>query len=208
MRLRDVAISGKVALAPGVVLCTLIGMALVAIVILGASKDRIRDLSEGAFERYRLAAEANEATAGAHTMLMRTLSVAANESDKKRIEVNLKTFTAALDVTQSALDGLKHHVGANDPAMQQIMASFKLYRESTKQVLDVVADDAATATMLMADAEAGFSSLVTQLRALKSSADAAQATTSRAALDAATRPFGCSWRSSSPPPCCRSSRLC
>ena len=187
MRLRDVAISGKVALAPGVVLCTLIGMALVAIVILGASKDRIRDLSEGAFERYRLAAEANEATAGAHTMLMRTLSVAANESDKKRIEVNLKTFTAALDVTQSALDGLKHHVGANDPAMQQIMASFKLYREATKQVLDVVVDDAATATMLMADAEAGFSSLVTQLRALKSSADAAQATTSRAALDAATR---------------------
>src|ERR1035437_5620377 len=115
MRLRDVAISGKVALAPGVVLCTLIGMALVAIVILGASKDRIRDLSEGAFERYRLAAEANEATAGAHTMLMRTLSVAANESDKKRIEVNLNTVTAALDVTQSALDGLKHHVGATTP---------------------------------------------------------------------------------------------
>ena len=187
MRLRDVAISGKVALAPGVVLCTLIGMALVAIVILGASKDRIRDLSEGAFERYRLAAEANEATAGAHTMLMRTLSVAANESDKKRIEVNLKTVTAALNVTQSALDGLKLHVGANDPAMQQIMASFKLYRESTKQVLDVVVDDAATATMLMADAEASFDKLVTQLRALKNSADAARAETSRAALDAATQ---------------------
>jgi len=46
-RLRDIAISIKVGLAPGFVLCTLIGMALVAIVILGASKDRIRDLSEG-----------------------------------------------------------------------------------------------------------------------------------------------------------------
>jgi methyl-accepting chemotaxis protein len=38
----------------------------------------------------------------------------------------------------------------------------------------------------MADVEAGFNSLVTQLRTLKHDADAAQATTSRAALDAAT----------------------
>ncbi|HEY2136734.1 MAG TPA: HAMP domain-containing methyl-accepting chemotaxis protein [Xanthobacteraceae bacterium] len=186
-RLRDVAISIKVGLAPAFVLCTLIGMALIAIAILGASKERIRDMSEGAFERYRLAAEASEATANTHTMLIRTLSVAANESDKKRIETHVKTVVAASDATQGALQGLERHVGTSDPAMQQIMAAFRLYRDSTKQVLDVVADDAATATMLMADAEASFEKLVTQLRALKSSADAAQAETSRAAIDAATQ---------------------
>jgi methyl-accepting chemotaxis protein len=186
-RLRDIAISTKVALAPGFVVCTLIGMALFAIAILGASKERIRDLSEGAFERFRLAAEANEATASAHAMLIRTLSVAANESDRKRIEANIKTVTAASAATLGVLQGLERHVGTDDPAVRQIMAAFKLYGEAAKQVLDVVADDAATATMLMADAEASFDKLGTQLRALKASADAARAETSRAALDAATQ---------------------
>jgi methyl-accepting chemotaxis protein len=185
-RLADLVISGKVALAPGFVLCALIGMAIAAIFILGASKERIRDLSEGAFERYRLAAEASEATASAHTMLMRTLSVAANESDKKRTEASVERVTTALDTTQGALNSLEHHIGADHSAMQQIISAFKLYREATKQVLDVVVDDPATATFIMSDAEADFSKLVTQLRALKSSADAARSDTSRAARDAAT----------------------
>jgi methyl-accepting chemotaxis protein len=187
LRLRDIAISTKVALAPGFVLCTLIGMALFAIAILGASKERTRDLSEGAFERYRLAAEANEATANAHALLLRTLSVAANESDKKRIEANIKTVTAAAGATLGALQGLERHVGTDDPAVKQIMAAFKLYSEAAKQVLDVVADDSATATMLMADAETSFDKLVAQLSALKRSADTARAATSRAAIDAATQ---------------------
>ena len=187
LRLRDVAISVKVALAPGFVLCTLIGMAIVAIAILGASKERVRDLSEGAFERYRLAAEATEATANAHTMLIRTLSVAANKSDKKRIAASAQSVTVASDTTLSTLQGLERHVEASDPAMQQIMASFKLYRGATKEVLNTVVDDPPTATILMADAEASFEKLVTQLRALKSSADAARAETSRAAINAASQ---------------------
>jgi methyl-accepting chemotaxis protein len=186
-RLHDIPIATKVALAPGFVVCTLIGMALFAIAILGANKERTRDLSEGAFERYRLAAEANEATANAHTMLIRTLSVAANESDKKRIEAKIKTVTAASSSTLSALQGLERHVGTDDPAMRQIVAAFKLYSEAAKQVLDVVADDPATGTMLMADAEASFDKLGTQLSALKRSADAARVETSGAALDAATQ---------------------
>jgi methyl-accepting chemotaxis protein len=186
-RLRDIAISTKIALAPGFVVCTLIGMALFAIAILGASKERTRDLSEGAFERYRLAAEASEATAHAHTTLIRTLSVAANESDKKRIETNIKTVTTASGATLGALQSLERHVGTDDPAMRQIMAAFKAYSEAAKQVLDVVVDDSATATMLMADAEASFDKLETQLSALKRSADAARAETSRAAVDAATQ---------------------
>ena len=186
-RLHDIPISTKVAFAPGFVVCTLIGMALFAIAILGASKERTRDLSEGAFERYRLAAEANEATANAHTMLIRTLSVAANELDKKRIEAKIKTVTAASSATLSALQGLERHVGTDDPAMRQIVAAFKLYSEAAKQVLDVVADDPATGTMLMADAEESFDKLGTQLSALKRSADAARVETSRAALDAATQ---------------------
>jgi methyl-accepting chemotaxis protein len=186
-RLRDIAISTKVAFAPAIVVCTLIGMALFAIAILAASKERTRNLSEGAFEGYRLAAEANEATANAHTKLIRTLSVAANESDKKRIEAQIKTVTAASSATLSALQGLERHVGADDPAMRQIVASFKLYSEAVKQVLDVVADDAGTATMLMADAEASFDKLGTELGALKRSADAARIETSGAALAAATQ---------------------
>jgi methyl-accepting chemotaxis protein len=186
-RLRDIAISTKVAFAPAFVLCTLIGMALFAIAILGASKERTRDLSEGAFERYRLAAEANEATDKAHTQLIRALSVAANESDKKRIVAKVETVTAASRATLGALQGLERHVGADDPAMRQIMAAFKAYGEDVKPVLEVIADDSGTATMLMADAEASFEKLVTQLSALKRSADAARVETSGAALAAATR---------------------
>ncbi len=186
-RLRDIRISTKVALAPGMVVCTLIGMALFAIAILGASKERTRDLSEGAFERYRLAAEANEATTNAHAMLIRTLSVAANESDKKRIQAKINLVTAASAATLNALQALERHVGAGDPAMREIMAAFKLYGEAAKQVLDVVADDPGTGTMLMADAESAFDKLGTQLSALKRSADTERAETSRAALDAATQ---------------------
>jgi methyl-accepting chemotaxis protein len=186
LRLRDIPIATKVAFAPGFVLCTLIGMALFAIAILGAGKERTRDLSEGAFEGYRLAAEANEATANAHTMLIRTLSVAANESDKKRIEAQVGTVTAASGAALIALQALERHAGADAAAMRQIMAGFKLYSDAAKEVLGVVTDDPATATMLMADAEASFGKLVTLLRALKSSADTERAETSRAALDAAT----------------------
>ncbi|HZB92016.1 MAG TPA: HAMP domain-containing methyl-accepting chemotaxis protein [Stellaceae bacterium] len=186
LRLRDLRISAKVGVAPGFVLCTLIGMAIIAIVILGQTKESMRDLSEVAFERYRLAAEASEATANAHTMLIRTLSVAANESDKKRVAADVQSVFAATTTAQSALEGLERHVGAADPAMAQIMTAFNAYKAAAKQVLDVVVDDPATATLLMSDVETGFDKLVTHLHALKSSADRARADTARAALAAAS----------------------
>src|SRR5690349_14731193 len=139
-RLVDLPIALKVFIAPGFVLGALLLMAAVGFVNLGDSKAGIRDLSDVAFERYRLAAEANNAVESAHRALLRTLSVAANENDATRLKAKTGAVAKALEESAAAIDRLERHAAASQSDVQ-LKAALAAYRDATTQVLEAVIVD-------------------------------------------------------------------
>jgi methyl-accepting chemotaxis protein len=186
-RLADLPIGWRVFIAPGFVLAALIAMAVVAVLMLDAGRERIRDLSEGSFERFRLAADASDGVRRMHTLLLRTLSVAANESDAARVKSKADGFAAEAERGAVAIQRLQQHVGSGEESMREVVEAFQLYRKATKEVLDVVVSDPATATLLMSDAEQNFDTLSAKLGAFKAAADRSRAATAQAALDQTAR---------------------
>ena len=170
-RLADLPIGWRVFIAPGFVLAALIAMAVVAVLMLDAGRERIRDLSEGSFERFRLAADASDGVGRMHTLLLRTLSVAANEADAARVKSKADGFAAEAERGAVAIQRLQQHVGSDEKSMREVVEAFRLYRKATKEVLDVVVGDPATATLLMSDAEQNFDTLSAKLGAFKADAD-------------------------------------
>src|SRR5258708_10920267 len=84
-RLSEVPISAKLCIAPALILCIFLGLAGFSYHDLLDSQRRVRDLTEGNFETFRLVSAVDELTAGFHTSLLRSLSLAATESDHARV---------------------------------------------------------------------------------------------------------------------------
>jgi methyl-accepting chemotaxis protein len=185
-RLADVPIAVKIFLAPALVLAALLAVATLALVLLADGKERVRNLSEGAFERFRLAAEAKDGVATAHTQLMRTLSVGSNESDKARLEKSAASVAAALGRAKDNLERLAHDIGTGD-AVTGLEKGFASYRKGAEDVLEVVVADPATATIVMGDAESSFDKLAAELDRLKAEADQVRAAMAQSAVTAAMR---------------------
>ncbi len=94
-RLRDVPISVKVFLAPGVTLCALLLLATVALLELRADTRRVHDLSEGAFETFRFAVAATDAASDVQVRLLDVIVVSATEVDKARVTPRIELVEQA-----------------------------------------------------------------------------------------------------------------
>jgi len=187
MRVADLPIAAKVFLGPVFVFCALIATATVAGLSLQAGRDGVRDLSDRVFERFQLAASAKEATEGLHIGLLRTLSIAANESDKAKLERSVQAVTQAEQKVRASLASLQRQVGANDPTIEKLSKEFDAYEAAAKEVLESVIIDSATATMLMGGAERAYDKLAALLDTFRTEADQLRISTSRETVDAATR---------------------
>jgi methyl-accepting chemotaxis protein len=186
-RLSNVSITAKVFLAPGFILCALLILAAVSFTSLQSGKERVRGLSEGAFETFRLAAEVGDTTLAVHTELLRVITLASIESDLSRLASKIKPVAAASERVAASFDQLARHVGADDPAIVKLRPQIEAYRKAMGEVLGVVTTDSGTSMMLMADAEAAFDKLDAGLDGFKAEADKMRQETAAEAITAATR---------------------
>ena len=156
--------------APALVLLALIVMAIAALGFLQASMNSVHELNDVAFERYRLAADLVDATQNAHRLLLKTLSIAANESDQARLKESVQASFAGDDAIADQLRKVERQFQGED-RVTQIRPVFETYRKAAHDVLDVAQSDPASATLLTFAADRGADDLLSLLKHFKTDAD-------------------------------------
>ena len=166
----DWPIRAKVMIAPAFVLLALLVMAAAALGFLQASTKSVHELNDVAFERYRQASELTDATENAHRLLLKTLSIAATESDKIRLSDSIQASYAAENTIANQLLNVEEQFRGED-RIAQIRPAFEGYRRAAKDVLDVVKSDPASATLLTFAADRAADDLLALLEQFKVNAD-------------------------------------
>jgi methyl-accepting chemotaxis protein len=166
----DWPIRAKVMMAPAFVLLALLVMAAAALGFLQASTKSVHELNDVAFERYRQASELTDATENAHRLLLKTLSIAATESDKIRLSDSIQASYAAENTIANQLLNVEEQFRGED-RVAQIRPAFEDYRRAAKDVLEVVKSDPASATLLTFAADRAADNLLALLEQFKVNAD-------------------------------------
>ena len=167
----DLPIRLKVITAPAIVLLALLAMAIAAVAFLQASSKSFHELNDIAFERYRLTSDLVDATQSAHRLLLKTLSIAANETDQTRLKASVQASFAADGAIADQLLKLEGQFFQGDGLLAQIRPLFETYRSAAKDVLDVAQSDPASATLLTFAADRGADNLLSGLENFKASAN-------------------------------------
>src|SRR5271169_2896610 len=172
--------------APAVVLLALLVMAIAALVFLQANTTSVHELNDIAFERFRLASNLVEATQNAHRLLLKSLSIAANEVDQARLKASVQASFAADDAIAEQLLKLEGQFQSED-LVAQIRPRFEAYRSAAKDVLDVAQSDPASATLLTFAADRGADNLLSLLEKFKADADLLRTQSSNRTINLVTR---------------------
>ena len=172
--------------APAFVLLALLVMAAAALGFLQASMNSVHELNDVAFERYHQASDLVDATQNAHRSLLKTLSIAALESDKIRLRESVQaSFAAENAIADQLLKVEEQFQGENRVA--QIRPAFEGYRKAAKDVLDVAQSDPASATLLTFAADRAADSLLSLLEQFKVDADLIRSQSSSRTVDLVTK---------------------
>jgi methyl-accepting chemotaxis protein len=172
--------------APAFVLLALLVMAAAALGFLQASMNSVHQLNDVAFERYHQASDLVDATQNAHRSLLKTLSIAAMESDKIRLRESVQaSFAAENAIADQLLKVEEQFQGENRVA--QIRPAFEGYRKAAKDVLDVAQSDPASATLLTFAADRAADSLLSLLEQFKVDADLIRSQSSSRTVDLVTK---------------------
>src|SRR5580692_797469 len=120
----------KVAVASVSVMLGLLAMVVAGSIFVQNGTKRIHELNEAAFARYRFAGELIEATQNAHRLLLKVLSVAANEADQARLKESVQAAYAAGDKIDEELRQLEGQFRGENLVVQ-IRPSFEAYRKAS-----------------------------------------------------------------------------
>jgi methyl-accepting chemotaxis protein len=156
--------------APAFVLLALLVMAAAALYFLQASTTSVQELNDVAFERYHQASDLVDATQNAHRLLLKTLSIAAIESDKTRLRESVQASFAAENAIADQLLKVEEQFQGED-RVAQIRPALKGYKNAADDVLDVVKSDPASATLLAFAADRAADNLLSILEKFKIDAD-------------------------------------
>jgi methyl-accepting chemotaxis protein len=178
----DWPIRAKVMTAPALVLVALLIMAAAALVFLQASTKSLHELNDVAFERYHQASDLVDATQNAHRSLLKTLSIAAMESDKNRLTESVHASIAAENAIAGQLLKVEAQFQGED-GVARIRPAFEGYRKAAKDVLDVVQSDPASATLLTFAADRAADNLLSLLEQFKVDADLIRSQSSSRTID-------------------------
>jgi methyl-accepting chemotaxis protein len=182
----DWPIKLKVMAAPAIVLLALLVMAAAAIYFLQASANSVHELNDIAFERYHQASDLVDATQNAHRLLLKTLSIAAMESDRIRLSESVQASFAAEDAIADQLLKVEEQFQGED-RVAQIRPAFEGYRKAAKDVLDVAQSDPASATLLTFAADRAADNLLSLLEQFKVDADLIRSQSSGRTIDLVTK---------------------
>src|SRR6204780_5205153 len=156
--------------APAFVLLALLVMAAAALCFLQASMKSVHELNDVAFERYHQASDLVDATQNVHRLLLKTLSIAAIESDKARLRESVQASFAAEKAITDQLLKLEEQFQGED-RLAQIRPALKGYQNAAEDVLDVAKSDPASATLLAFAADRAADNLLSLLEQFKVDAD-------------------------------------
>jgi methyl-accepting chemotaxis protein len=164
----------------------LLVMAAAAIYFLQASANSVHELNDIAFERYHQASDLVDATQNAHRLLLKTLSIAAMESDRIRLSESVQASFAAEDAIADQLLKVEEQFQGED-RVAQIRPAFEGYRKAAKDVLDVAQSDPASATLLTFAADRAADNLLSLLEQFKVDADLIRSQSSGRTIDLVTK---------------------
>lgn len=185
--LDNVPVSVKVFLAPGLTLCALLLLAAVAFLQLQEATRRVHDLSEGAFETFRLTAAAKGAASDVQVRLLDAILVSATEVDKARVAPRVVLAEEASARAHLRFDELGAWLGnatANSVALRQQLSD---YLDSVAEVLRIARDDPASAWIIVNEVRQAFARLNDKLGHLQTEAnDLRQVTSLKAIREANT----------------------
>ena len=185
-RLSDAPISAKLCIAPGLILCIFLALAGLSYHNLLDSQQHLRDLSEGTLQTFRLVFTADDLTDTFHTELLRTLSIAATESDRARVAPKVAAARQAKERMLAAFDDLAQHPDAGLSGFAKVRRDLADYSAAADIVLGVVETDPASASIFMAAAEHSYDRLASRLDELREEADRLHRSASVQAIDAAS----------------------
>ena len=186
-RFSEVPISAKLCIAPALILCVFLALAGFSYHNLRDSQQRLRDLSEGTFQTFRLVFNVDDLVDSFHTALLRTLSIAATESDQARVEPKVADARQAKQRMLEAFGELNRHTDARLPAYAKLNRDLGIYSAAADLVLGMVQSDPASASIFMAAAEQSYDRLAARLDELREEADQLNQSESLRASDAAAR---------------------
>jgi methyl-accepting chemotaxis protein len=176
----------KVMAAPAFVLLALLVMAAAALYFLQASTTSVHELNDVAFERYHQASDLVDATQNAHRLLLKTLSIAAIESDKARLRESVQASFAAEKAIADQLRKVEEQFQGED-RLAQIRPALRGYQNAAEDVLDVAKSDPASATLLAFAADRAADNLLSLLEQFKVDADHIRSESSNRTVDLVTK---------------------
>ena len=185
-RFSEVPISAKLCIAPALILCIFLALAWLSYNNLIDSQNRVRDLDEGAFETFRLVSGADDRVDTFHTELLRTLSLAATESDGTHVASKVASARQAKQRMLADLDGLARRVGTETPAFSKLRTELEVYLAAADIVLGTVETDPASASIFMAAAEHRYDQLAARLDELREETEHVQRLETARAIEAAS----------------------
>jgi diguanylate cyclase (GGDEF)-like protein/PAS domain S-box-containing protein len=184
-QLRDVPISSKVFLAPALTLAALMLLAVVAFIGLREGKRHVHELSQGAFETFRLAVAVNDAASAVQVGLLDAILASATESDKTRIRPRIGEVEQAAARAHRAIEALAVGLGDRAPAVARLRGELDAYLAGVREVLGIAQTDPASAWIIVNEVRRSFAQVSGDLARFQAEANAVRATTSRQAIASA-----------------------
>src|SRR5579871_683876 len=164
-RLSDARIGRKVFFAPVLIICFMMGMAVLAQYGAHQQSAALDNVAKVVFAKDELGTNAHAAARTAHVDLFRMISWLTNSSDSKKADQSKEAVKRDLAAAQETLTrlGSSFALTAEEKAMiENVNASLKAYVEAAQSVIDM-GSDAATALILMSDADSRFAALDAEL---------------------------------------------
>jgi len=167
LSLRHLSLRGKIILAPATLFAAMALMLSGAVWILSLQESGLRTLDQGVFEQLRRSLVLSENLAGFHAGLYRMTSVAANESDAKKLDDIASDLTRRSNEIAGDLktfgDRMPEHLR---PVAQGVVQAHGEYAKRSAQVIEMARMDAGYGVMLMGQAEEAYRALTAKTSAL------------------------------------------
>jgi methyl-accepting chemotaxis protein len=164
--LSNLSIRAKIWAIPASMAVLLAGLGLYAVLLLGGNEARVRALNDGVLRQTLAAQEFGEATERSLSRLYRLTSVAANETDEKKVAAMAKQALADIDTFAAGFPAMKSaltQAQVADDRVGAFEALFNAYVKAAKAVIEMADSDAGTALLLMSKAQRSFDEAATRI---------------------------------------------
>jgi methyl-accepting chemotaxis protein len=167
--LSNFSIGVKLMLAPMLVLALLLVVSITSYRGLHQQQDALNNIYQIRFQNFRLVAEASDDAQGVYGGTYQLLSSASANFPKDRLEAMTKGLYGRLEEIGKRLAEVEKSPTLDESektTLASVAKSFAGYRKSTADVLDIAAEDYASATSVMSIATNDFEELSKHLKAL------------------------------------------